>query len=283
MYATRQGARAAARLLVEFGADLDVTDPDGTSALMFAIINGHYDVAADLLDAGADPNLPDRTGMTPLYAAIDIHTLASTFGRPDLTRNVVDGSVDAVRNLLAHGANPNARLRTRILKRVYNAGDPRLGEGATPFMRAARGADVSVMRLLLDAGADPALVQANGNSPLLLAVGADVRYREANDGGVDARAEAVNLCLDHGADVNAANAAGDTAAHLAATTRSGSPEILRLLSKRGARLDLENKQGRTALDAALRSRDINPDTVAVLRELGAVSSATDPIKESSAR
>src|SRR5262249_27210209 len=138
MYAARQGALSAVQRLADLGADLDVTDPDGSSALMFAIINGHYDVAEALAAAGADVNLPDRAGMTPLYAAVDMHTLATTFGRPDLTAPVVASTVGAIKMLLDYGADPNARLTSKILKRVYNPGDPRLGEGATPFMRAAR-------------------------------------------------------------------------------------------------------------------------------------------------
>ena len=63
--------------------------------------------------------------------------------------------------LLARGANPNSRLKGPILKRVYDAGDGRLGEGATPLMRAARKCDVTVKRLL-DAGADPKLSRKAG-------------------------------------------------------------------------------------------------------------------------
>src|SRR5438132_7819080 len=131
MYAAREGAVGSARALADAGADLDVTDPDGTSALVFAIINGHYDVAAVLIDAGADVNLGDRMAMTPLYAAVDMHTLGSTFGRPDPPMSVLDGSLSAIRMLLEYGADPNAALEDRVLKRVYNAGDPRLGTGAT--------------------------------------------------------------------------------------------------------------------------------------------------------
>ena len=87
MYAAREGSLEAGKMLADAGADLNVTDPDGTSGLEYAIINGHYDVAKMLLDKGADPNLADRAGMTPLYAAVDMHTLSSTFGRPDLTRH----------------------------------------------------------------------------------------------------------------------------------------------------------------------------------------------------
>ena len=52
MYAAREGALDAARALVEAGANLNVQDPDGTTAMVLAIINGHYDVAAMLRREG---------------------------------------------------------------------------------------------------------------------------------------------------------------------------------------------------------------------------------------
>ena len=137
-----KGAVDAARALAESGANLDLTDPEGTTALIVAIINGHYDVAAVLVEKGANPNIADIKGMTPLYAAVDMHTIGDTFGRPYPPREVIDGSLEAARMLITGGANVNARLTAPILKRVYDAGDNRLGEGATPFMRAARKCDV---------------------------------------------------------------------------------------------------------------------------------------------
>ncbi len=263
MYAAREGAVSAARALVAAGADPNITDPDGTSALIFTIINGHYDVTSVLLDHGADPNLPDRTGMTPLYAAVDIHTVATTFGRPDPPPMVLAGSVPAIEALLAHRADPNARLKTRILKRVYNPGDPRLGEGATSFMRAARAGDVAVMRLLLEHGADPALTQQNGNTPIILAAGISAKGNNPDRGTEQSAIEAIKLCLDLGADINATNNAGDTAVHVAL----GNPAIVRFLAGHGARLDVRNKRGRTPLEAALAARDIDEATVALLRQL----------------
>src|SRR5690606_20844862 len=56
MYAARDGAFEAAKVLVEHHADLNLTDPDGTTALVLAVINYHYDLAAMLLRHGADPN-----------------------------------------------------------------------------------------------------------------------------------------------------------------------------------------------------------------------------------
>jgi uncharacterized protein len=271
MYAARQGARAAVAALAEAGADLDATDLDGSTALVLATINGHAGVVALLLEKGANPNIADRTGMTPLYAAVDLHTMQLGFGRPDPPPSVVAGSVEMVKVLLAHGANPNARLSSRILKRVYTAGDGRLGKGATPYMRAARAGDVTLMKLLLAAGADLASTQDNGNSPLLLAAG--LGYR-GPIGGTEAMAiEAIRFSLEQGADINAVNTAGDTAVHVAATTNfnesgtaEGSLAIVKFLVERGARLDIRNKQGRSALESVLRAREHSAAVEAYLRE-----------------
>ena len=64
----------AAKALADAGADLNVQDPDGTPALTVAIVNGHHDVAQMLIERGANPNVADTVGMTPLYAAVELHT-----------------------------------------------------------------------------------------------------------------------------------------------------------------------------------------------------------------
>ena len=56
MYAARENAPDAARALAEVGANLDLRDQDGTTALGFAIMNRHYDLAALLLEAGDPPS-----------------------------------------------------------------------------------------------------------------------------------------------------------------------------------------------------------------------------------
>src|SRR6185295_17435548 len=66
MYAARQGSLEAALALAEAGADVNLTDPDRTSALVLAIFNSHFDVAAMLLERGADPNIADVTGKAAL-------------------------------------------------------------------------------------------------------------------------------------------------------------------------------------------------------------------------
>jgi ankyrin repeat protein len=214
MYAARQDALDAARALVDCGADLNVADQDGTPALTFAIINGHYDVAALLVEKGADVNQPDRTGATPLYSAVDMHTLVTSFGRPQLPRVVTDGSVDAARMLLAHGADPNKPLKTKVLKRTYQAGDPRLAEGSTPLMRAAKASDVLMMQILVDAGADVDRTSAAGDTALHLA--ANVPW-------------AVRLLATAGASADIKNGKGQTPLEALLKTREPNAEAVALL------------------------------------------------------
>ncbi len=213
MYAARQGALDAARALVDCGASLNLADPDGTPALTFAIINGHYDVAALLVEKGADVNQPDRTGATPLYSAVDMHTLVTSFGRPELPRAVTDGSVDAAKMLLAHGADPNTPLKSKVLKRTYQAGDPRLAEGATPLMRAAKAGDVVMMQLLVAAGAD--LDRQNAAGDTALHVAANVP-------------RAVRFLTDYGASPDIANAKGQTPLEALLKTRDPNAEAVAL-------------------------------------------------------
>ena len=278
MYAARQDARAAIVALVDATAGVNLTDPDGANALTLAIVNAHYDAAKLLLEKGADPNVADERGMTALYAAVDMHTLDETPGRPDPK---VTGSLDSlamIDTLLAHGANPNAPLTATILERVHNNGDPVLGAGATPLMRAARKADAAAMQLLLARGADPARAMKGGVTALMVAAGfgGQVRFAEYNlrSGTERDYMEGVRLCVEHGADLNAANDAGQTALHVAAAQRGD--EFIRFLVKRGARLDAKDTQGHTPLDVALglgggrgrgRAPAVRDSTVALLRQL----------------
>lgn len=187
MYAARENARDAARALTEVGANPDLRDADGTTALGVAIMNGHYDLAAWLLEAGADPDVADRTGMTALYGAVDMVFFRSDIGRPPQPNFSELGARDVVRLALAHGADPNATLVSPIIGRHHGFGDFALGEGATALMRAAKGGDLDLMRLLLDAGANPAIAMANGQTVIDLVSGG--RRSEPNQDALDLLAE----------------------------------------------------------------------------------------------
>jgi ankyrin repeat protein len=279
MYAARQGALDTARALADAGANLDLTDPDGTTALVLAIINVHYDTAAVLIEAGANPNLADDTGMAALYAAADMNTLPWMFGRPDPKLTDKLTGADIVAMLLDYGADPNARLKAVIMQRHHTGGDFALGEGSTAFMRAAKSGDLPVMRMLLAYGADPTITQKNHTTALMLAAGFGWRDGNAaiptrDRGSVKDALAAMQICLDGGVNVRAANDAGDTVLHAAATR--GSDVIIQFLVDKGADVHAKNRQGRTPLDAALARRGASavPAAVAIFQKLSGVSSGT---------
>jgi ankyrin repeat protein len=253
MYAARDGAIDAVGALADGKADLNLQDPDGTTALMLAIMNAHFDTAAVLIDKGALPNVIDSTGMTALYVAVDMHTLGPMMSRP--SPKLVDkiDAADIVKQLLAHGANPNARLKRPIIGRHHTpTGDASLGEGATPLARAAKSNDLQVMRLLFDAGADPRLTIKDRTTVAMIAAagGAVVgAYAVAIPVTEDSSLEALRLCVEHGVDLNAFNTNGLTALHNAVSR--GSLKIVKYLAEQGVKLDLKDKQGRLPLDIAL--------------------------------
>ncbi len=275
MYAARQGSLDAARALVDAKAELNLTDPDGTTALVLATMNGHYDTAALLLEKGSDPNIEDSTGAAALYTAVDMNTLGEVYGRPARKSTSKLTALDLIKVLLAHGANPNAQLKSATLFRAHTPGEGTLGEGATPLMRAAKNGDAAAMRLLLDHGADPAITQKNRTTALMLAAGLGRGQGVfAKDYATEAEMlEGVNVLLERHVDVNAASDNGQTALHFAA---QASDPIVKALAEHGAKLDAKDKQGRTPLDSALgiggRGRAGGPVTVrestaALLRQL----------------
>jgi uncharacterized protein len=273
MYAARQGSLEAARALAEAGANLDLADPDGTTAIVLAIINGHFDTAALLAEKGANPNLADSTGMAALYAAADMSTLGEIYGRPGRPSTSKVSALELIRILLQHGADPNAALKSATLFRAHTPGEPTLGEGTTPFLRAAKNGDVPTLRALLENGADPARTQKNGTTALMLASGVGRGQGVfAKDYATEAELlSAVQFLVEHGADINAVNDTGQTALHIAAQASDG---VVDYLAAHGANLEAKERQGRTALDIALgvgvRARlggesTVRESTAAILR------------------
>jgi len=256
MYAARDGAIDAVRALAAGGADLNLVDPDGTTALTLAIINGHFDTAVALLEKGADPNVPDKSGMTALYAAVDMNTIQTVWGRPmPLLEDAVD-PVAMVRSLLAHRANPNLQLKRPIIGRhTRNTGDASLSQGTTALARAAKSGDARMMRVLLEGGANPHLTLADLTTVAMIAAsgGGQRVYPGSASVSTPATEEdslaSVKLAAEAGVDLDAFNVNGDTAMHRAAAR--GADSIVTYLGERGARLDLKDRRGRTPLDVAL--------------------------------
>jgi uncharacterized protein len=243
LLAARVGDVESARLLLAAGAKVNDTAPDGNSALVIASYSDHLDMAAFLLENGADPNWA-RAGYTALHTA------------------VLRGNVELVKTLLAHGANLNCLL-TKGTPVLRDNQDLRLSSdlaGATPLFLAARFLEVDILRTLIAAGANPLLGIKDGTSPLMAAAGVgsrvDFTRRENNTlGGVappvddDAALEAVKLEFAKGADVNASNQDGDTALHGAAF--HGYANVIQFLAGKGANLNAKNKAGKTPLDMTI--------------------------------
>ena len=271
LFAARQGDLESARLLLDAKANPDQGDPDGTTPLIVAIINLHYDLAGSLIERGANVNAADNKGRTALYAAVDMHTFDVTTRPTPKISDKLD-SVAITKMLLAHGADPNAKLAKFIPPRgVLDGADRTLGEGATPFLRAAKSGDVELMRLLLEKGADPKLTTKDGTTALAAAAG--VGWRDGKTRGTEAEViEALKICLDLGLDVNAANDKGDTAMHGAAGR--GGDSIIQFLADHGANVNAKDSKNRTPLDVAMGVgaeaggvRAPHETTVALLRKL----------------
>lgn len=278
-FAAREGDIATMQALLEGGADINHLDVDKAPALTTALMNKEYTLAKFLLDRGANPNLSDVLGRTPLYAAIDMRNedYSATPGRLALDAMP---SLDIVSALLDHGANPSMPLKGRLPGRSgMDGGDTTLGDGTTPLMRAARAGDAPVMRLLIAKGADPKTTTKEGNNAFLLAAG--IGYRDKNTSGTEAQAlEAVKLAVSIGADVNQGNGRDDTA--LIGAAGRGADSIIEYLVKQGAKVDAQSKANWTALDIAMGKNSFgalpvpHDSSVELLKKLGAHESKDLP-------
>jgi ankyrin repeat protein len=150
-----------------------------------------------------------------------------------------------VKALLAHGANPNARVamdypaHTRAPFRQTN---PISLVGATPFFLAAASGDTALMRTLVDGKADPNLALRDGTTPLMAAAGIG-RVQDFLDGEEDDVLAAVRLAVELGADVKAANRGGQTALHAAAST--GLDAVVQFLVDKGSPINAKDRLGQT--------------------------------------
>ena len=157
MFAARDGGLELARILVGAGADVDAVAGDGKTALALAIFNGNYDVATFLVDMKTDVNKADAQRFTPLFWAVDRRNMETA---PNFPWMVTIDPMPLIRTLLDAGANPNALVNNTPRGRMRE-GSPRI-VFATALMRAAFAADLELVKLLLERGADPAIVSKDG-------------------------------------------------------------------------------------------------------------------------
>jgi uncharacterized protein len=110
-FAARQGAFQSVRTLVDKGADVNQASPaDGVTPLLMATVNGQFDIATYLLERGANPNLANNAGVTPLYATLNVEWAPRMFyPQPRAHLQQQTTYLELMRALLDKGADPNAR------------------------------------------------------------------------------------------------------------------------------------------------------------------------------
>jgi ankyrin repeat protein len=143
--------------------------------------------------------------------------------------------------------------------------------GETPFIRAATAGDVTVMKRLLAAGADPKLSTRQGTSALMAAAGINWVVSQTWTEGPEQLLDAVRFCVELGLDVNQKNSMGLQAIHGAANR--GSNDIIRFLAAHGAELETPDREGRTPLEwaggvfLATVAPTPKPESIALLQQL----------------
>jgi len=232
LFAARAGDLESAKLLIGAGANVNDADAWGVSVTTMAAHAGFTEMVEWLLDHGADASAA-AAGFSALHAAIM---------RRDMRMATA---------LLAHGADPNAPLKTwtptRRSSRDFNFA-PEL-VGATPFWLAARFTEPDVMRLLLKHGANAAFVHEghyHNEEPVeprtqitnavmaATGMGGGIAWVQPDRAEREAlMLESVRLAVDQGIDVNAENVDGRTALDAARALKF--ERVAAFLIEKGAR------------------------------------------------
>ena len=251
LFAVREGEIGVVQTLLEAGADVEEALPveektrrggssagraaTGLNAFLLAAANAHYELAALLLDRGADVNVASR-GWTALHQVSWVRkagVAGSNNPSPKGSGNMT--SLEFVRKLEAEGADVNARVTTRP-----PAGITRLNFiGGTPFLLAARTGDAHLMRLLAELGADPLLPNEDNTTPIMVAAGVGTSSPGEDPGTEPEVLEAVKVAIELGGHLSEVDDNGETVMHGAAYKHL--PAVIAFLSEAGADIDVWNQ------------------------------------------
>ena len=286
MFAVRNGHEEVVKALIKGGADLKLTNADGATATIVAIVNDRFDLAKELLDLGADPN--DGS----LFFAVDMHDATTDMRAHDGSRlqpshpNTLT-ALTLVKSLLDLGADVNKPFVGALHSTTLCCG---ASINSTPFYRAAAAADTEVLKLMMAPRASANAAQLEwtpsdpkpkdgkgpgrpnpnaGRTAVMAAIkggqGAPIaggpgftrigppQFREP---GVRDPLEALNLLLAAGANPNAKAGDGSTPLHQAVQEKHVA--MIRALAAAGGKLDAVNKDNLTPLLLAEAPDKPNP-------------------------
>lgn len=286
MLAARGGHTGVIRALLQAGVDInEVTQPakkpngkhprPGTSALIIAIENGHFELAAELLDRGANPN-DLRSGYAPLHVLTWVRKPdnGEADGQPPPDGTGTLSSVDLIRKLVAKGADVNLRLTGGL-----SGGGRMAHQGCTPFLMAADRADTAYLKLLVELGADPLVSNVDGLTAVMAAAGLGTRAVLEEAGTEEESLEAVAYLIELGADINGVTNFGETAMHGAAYANF--PKMVKYLDEKGARIETWNQPNKRKwtpqrIAEGHRYGNFKPsfETVAAIKEVMAAHGVT---------
>ncbi len=284
MFAARNGHADVVEALIKGGADPKLTNADGASATVVAIVNDRFDLAKELLDLGADPN--DGS----LYWAVDMHDATTDMRAHDGSRlqpthpnNLT--ALGLVKALLDLSADVNKPFVGALHSTTLCCG---ASVNSSPFYRAVTAADVEVLKLMLAKGAQiewrpseikkegkPAPGRPNptiGKTPVMAVLKGGLGASFAAGPGFDRLGpppfrepgsrdalEALNLLLAAGANPNAKAPDGSTPLHQAVEEQHVA--MIRALVAAGAKLDAVNKDNLTPLLLAEKPKKKDPNAM----------------------
>jgi ankyrin len=296
-WAVRVDDAGMAKLLLEAGAQATLANRYGLTPMAIAAANGSASMIGILLDAGADPNAPDPAGDTPLMSAVrvgraDAVTLLlargarvdatdPTYQQTALMVAVRENHPDIVKLLIARGAAVNARTRVGrtppwVLPNsqpgfghgigIVRGGSPDRGRraptpgGMTPLLYASRDGRKETVRMLLDAGADVNLRDANDITPLLAAI-------------TNNHPDVARYLIERGADIKAVDWYGRTPLWAAVETRNMDKDNASFENgiDRGPFLELIQVLLDRGADPNARTKEVPPVRNDFLRVTGSLS------------
>jgi len=233
------------------GPGYQATISEGSTPLLVATVRAHVPLALYLLEQGADPNVLDA-GFTPLHWASGTWEggiANQVYGFTDPMGGIPNRQqkIALVKSLLAHGANPNARMSRRPPGFQGLGGGYEDAPGATPFLLASAADDLEMMRLLHGAGADPKLVTDTKATAVMAASGLNRSIGESPTTEAQAL-DAVTFLFALGADAKGATTTGENA--LFGAAYRGWNTLLQLLIDKGADVNAVSKAGITPWLAA---------------------------------
>lgn len=234
MWAAREGHIEAVKALLDAGANVNDEKPgDGTTVLLLAVINRHYELASVLLDRGADPN--KGPGYTALQQLVWTRRLNAKFGplNPEPTGTV--DSLTLAKKMIDKGVKINFQA-TKSFGDGYRNRFNRVG--ATAFLQAAKVADLPMMKLLIANGADPNIKNADEDTPLMVAAGVAILNPLEDAGTEEERLASVKYLVEElKIPVTAVNKNKETALHGACY--SGTNSVAGYLLDHGATENLD--------------------------------------------